>query len=338
MNEYWFTLSGILTFLFCLLLLFIVLGCMKSATLPSKIMLLIEYATNVYYVGDFCKFRYLAYNVHVKEFEKRLQQWYPLDKDTMFCLDHGANYFTFFRRIGKPSYYCLFDKQNKIQATICFLLQRIYQTNEDVFYVCDLKFDKIIRGKGMLLKLLWRTIPFCLFSSRKFYAISMNDDDNDKTNENKILSMGQHLTTKNTFPKISIEKACVLNIYVLDYKQMVEIEETLAFYKNCAKIQYISLKGIKDLIVKNKTTEEESECKAMDLLHATYGNDDEYKLQNGQFYSHPLQGYKHMFCTSETSLLAVKLKDLDIYPDSHATVIHYNMDNYNWEFIQTCDI
>src|SRR5579872_6436881 len=193
--------------------------------------LLIEYISNIWYVGDWTPIRYYTYNTHMKDFETRLKHYYPFGKDS-FCLDHGDNYFMFFRRIGEPFYYALFDttdinNDDIVIGTICYVYRKL--RDEYIMYICDLKFDPIIRNKGIMNKIIYRTIPNCLLRTTKFYAISMNDntDDTNIKNKNKILKMCRHIASKYNI-QINSTK---LNIYSLDYDQMLFIHNLVTFIK-----------------------------------------------------------------------------------------------------------
>jgi len=186
--------------------------------------IILEYMSGIWYIGDSMTERYVTYNQYLKDFESRVSQWYPLG-DKMFRLDHGENYFDFFRRMGKPSYYASFDNEKKVQGTICFIYRKIFR--DYVFYVCDLKFDLESRNKGLLKKLLYRTIPSLLLRTNKFYAVSMNEENTP----NKILQMEQHIG--NNFG-INVEHGADLNIYSVDYQTMISIQRFIIIQKNNA--------------------------------------------------------------------------------------------------------
>ena len=125
---------------------------------------------------------------------------------------------------------------------MCFIKRII--CNETVFYVCDLKFDNTIRGKKYMIKILARSIPICLMHCKKFYAISMNGENK----ENNILKMAKHMGNKYG---VNIEYGGTLNIYTVDYDSMCNLHNLICIHKK-QQIKYISLNGIKDLIIKNK--------------------------------------------------------------------------------------
>lgn len=292
--------------------------------------ILAEYLTNIWYIGDWAPNRYNTYNRYMKRFEKKLSHWYPLGEDK-FRIDHGGNYFNFFRRMGEPFYYALFDGRCVV-GTVCYIYRKI--GSEYVMYMCDLKIDPKFRNSGIMMKLLYRTIPSCLLRTFKFYAISMNESEK----QNKILNMGQHLGQRNG---INIVTGGNLNIYSLSYKDMMFVHELIVLYKKTkfckgsVNVRYISLKNIKDLIIKKKN----NVTHTMKLLHMHYlDNDNADQSIDGKYYNKPIKKHTHMFCTHSNSKLAKDLATFSINPTSTATIIHYNMNNYNWEMIQTCDI
>jgi hypothetical protein len=153
--------------------------------------------------------------------------------------------------------------------------------------------------------------------------------------------MGQHMGNKNN---ITINSEGVLNIYSLNYDTMIFIHKLVIFLKgkscslNPTSFQYISLEGVKNLIIKNSSTGIESPLK---LLHLHYIDADNVQNNIDQklFKSdEPIKNHTHMFCTLNNSQLSIDLAKFNIHPSSTATIIHHDMDTFNWEIIQTCDI
>jgi hypothetical protein len=150
--------------------------------------------------------------------------------------------------------------------------------------------------------------------------------------------MGQHIGKKYN---IEIKSGGILNIYSLNYDQMCFVHDLISYYKlripeSNNKIKYISLCGIKDLIIKKKST---NQTEVMKLLHVYYVDTDNKSSKcHIPEYNDPQRGHTHMFCTMKNSLLSSDLEAYGIIPSSDATIIHYNMNHFNWEIIQTSDI
>jgi hypothetical protein len=192
---------------------------------------------------------YEIYNKHIKEFEYKLSHWYPLGEDE-FKIDHGNNYFKFFRRLGEVFYYAVFNS-DIIVGTICCVYRVL--NNIKMFYMCDLKFDKCVRNKGLMIQILCKIIPICVLKTNKFYAISMNNDQ-----PNKILEMCQHIGNK---CGVNVKNSGELCLYSFNYEEMMRFQNIVFLYKSykckidIKNIRYVSLKNIKDLLVKNKNGE-----------------------------------------------------------------------------------
>jgi hypothetical protein len=292
--------------------------------------ILMEYLTNIWYIGDWMEHRYDTYNKYAKDFENRLTHWYPFNDNNTFKISHGKKYFNFFRRLGEPFYYAMFDN-NMMIGTICYIYRDVDSMKH--FYICDLKFDKKARHTGLLMKLFLRTCPTCILRTHRFYGISMNDDA-ARLKGNNILSIGQHIGKKYG---INVEHGGMLNIYSLDYETMKIIEDLVILYKSSKnnvrenKIKYVSLENVKDLIIKKPN----GTMNKMKLLHMMYLD---AVTECGKIMCRPIEGYQHMFCTKNNSILTDDLAKLNIFPMSTATIIQYDMDDFNWELIQTCDI
>lgn len=266
----------------------------------------------IFYYVEYGNIKYLdnleSHNNELKDFEKRLSQFYPLCND-MFRIDHGTNYFKFFQRIGKPYYYGIYNNDILV-GTIAYI-----KTGENIYYIADLKFDPIIRNKGYFAKLVRKSMMSMLFTTKvnylklKVYAISMNDN-NSKTNN--ILRKTSNI----------MKFGCILNIYSLSYEQIIVVKNIIEKCKN-KKLNFVSLNNTKDLILKSTN-------KPINILHIEYCDST---------LSEPLKDFQHMFCTNENSDLSNILKtQYNILPISTATVMHYNMSDTDWEFIQTSHI
>lgn len=75
----------------------------------------------------------------------------------------------------------------------------------------------------------------------------------------------------------------------------------------------------------------------MKILHVNYKNIKSTK-RVGKYYEEPKKKYEHMFCLYEKDNLKHLLDKYDIKTNITATIIHYNMDDCDWRFIQTSEI
>ena len=108
-------------------------------------------------------------------------------------------------------------------------------------------------------------------------------------------------------------------IYSVDYNTIKKTLPIIKKYKG--SVNFLSLKGKKDLILKSTNI-------PINLLHLQYGNGNQ----------EPIPVYTYMFCCLKKSHLYHELKLNNIKTDITADIIHYNMNNYNWDFILTSDI
>ena len=64
------------------------------------------------------------YHYGIKEFEKKLSNWYPLGDD-FFRIDHGKNYYKFFERLGDMNFGVCLTDENKVIGTACAIKRYI---------------------------------------------------------------------------------------------------------------------------------------------------------------------------------------------------------------------
>lgn len=251
-----------------------------------------------------------GYNIQLKDFEKRMQIFYPIGQN-YFTINHGVDYYEFFKRQSEQiKIYAYFEK-NKIIAVGCGILKLLEK--ESVWYICDLKVDPEYRGKYLPSKIFLSSLfPNYLYSN-KCYGITMND------NNNKVERLSKHMNFLN------FKNAGNLYIYKVNYYQMLWMEPLLKTY--FGRINYVSLEGIKDLILKDGNR--------MKILHV---NKKMNQSETGIYFSHPIPDYDIMFCCHEDSELKHKLDEMNFRTDITASIIHANMDNYKWDFVQTDEI
>lgn len=253
----------------------------------------------------------MLYASNLKIFEKFLDQTYDLGEDS-FSIDHGQNYFNFFNRIGEPYYFLIQDKKSKLLiGTGCAILRDFGEFK--MWYLCDLKIDPEHRGKNLTTSLFLAMGVKCTGITTEGYLISMDPGSA------KVVHIFNKIAGIVNMPA----KTKKLFIYSVD-KQFV-VENLFLFNKTLSKITFLSLAGIKDLVLT-------STGKPMNLFHLQHGPfADDNSVDINELPSDAVI----MFCTVENSLLYNELK---ITTDTTATIMFNGMDGFDWQWILTSEI
>lgn len=273
----------------------------------------------------------IGYNAELKDFEKRMQTYYPIGSD-YFSINHGDNYYDFFRRQSDyVKVYAYFDK-GKIISTCCGILKTIERgglekesrwlssDSDKVWYICDLKVDPIYRGQYLPFRMFLSSFIPNYFFSNKCYGITMNDG------KHKVERLSKHMKLLN------FKNAGNLNIYKVSYQQILWLEPLLEEY--IGKIYYVSLDGVKDLTLNDTSSSK------MKILHVSRKKSEASGFVSviGQGYDRPIFGYDIMFSCHEDDKLRYALDKVNITTDISASIIHANMDAYDWSLIETHEI
>ncbi len=257
------------------------------------------------------------FNTLVKDLENKLADYYDLGDDK-FKIDHGDNYFAFFHRLGKLKYYVVIDiYSNRVAGIGCCILRKI--NDEKIWNICDLKVDKEYRNKNIPLQLFTFGLTNS-FLSQKAYMICMENAKEQIWHiinkcKKKLPSYLSYLVPK---------KGPELLIYSLNAKEMTVAHKLLS--ETYDKISYLSLAGIKDLIM--KSTE-----KALELYHVQYGPNAGHTD-----IVEPIITGTHMFCCQIDSNLVALLAKENIVTVAKAQVFHFGMEKNNFDFVLTSDI
>lgn len=254
------------------------------------------------------------YDSKLSIFEKKLQHEYPLGND-YFIIDHGNDYVKFFKRLGKV-HMQIYMYNKYIIGTVCYVLRKI--NGEKIWYICDLKIESKHRGNKLTYAIFIKCLIMEYFTSNRCYAISMNDNK-----ENRIVRLAKNIGGS----IIKFDQGPKLYIYQINSKQLKHIAPMLnSVY---GPISYVSLRGIKDLILKSTN-------QPMKLLHINYDNCG--RSRYGEYFDTILVDYQYMFCCTANSEMKKYLDSIELYTKVTATIIHHNMNNFNWDFIQTHEI
>ncbi len=233
---------------------------------------------------------------------------YPLGEDS-FTLDHGADYFAFFDRLGDVEYRLALDG-DRVIAVGCGILRRV---PERTWYLCDLKVDPEYRGRHLPLSMLTRYfLPHYLRCPRG-YAISMNPAQG----ENRVVRLMQRFR----WARLSVP--VFLEIYSLDDVRMREVAPLVE--KHRGPLSYLSLAGKKDLRLA-------STGKPLPLLHVQFGPCAE------RGFPEPRDGHAHMLCAPGGDPLARALAERGIAPTATASILQHRMPWTDWRFVLTSDV
>jgi len=256
---------------------------------------------------------YQSYHSKIADLEKIAS--YPLGDD-FFKIDHGKDYFAFFRRLGRLYYFMveLDESPIAVGAGMVRKLPVFKNKTKNFWYFADLKVHPSHRGSHIPLAMMNKFFIKHYLICPRGYAISMNESG---TRKNRVLKIIQR------FKWIPISSPGILNIYSLSCDEMMSFEKTLKNHRG--ELSYLSLSGIKDIVL-------QSTGKAMPLIHVQFGPAAE------KGYQKPQEKSVHMFCSMESSMLDQECQKQGLKPSATATLICHRMKKANWDFILTSDI
>ncbi|MGQ0801105.1 MAG: hypothetical protein ACT4NL_13490 [Pseudomarimonas sp.] len=244
---------------------------------------------------------------------------YPLGNDR-FAIDHGEDYFAFFRRLGDLAYFVALDGQHVV-AVCAAVMRRLPPVAgaiaEKAWYVCDLKVHPDYREQRIPWQIFLHGFPGKYARCQRGYAISMNPGDG---RPNRVVRMATR------FSLAPICLAATLGIYSLSAQEMRATEGILR--RHLGPIGYLSLAKVKDIVL-------QSSGAPMPLLHLQHGPE---LAGSSATIAEPVDGHVHMFCLPINDPLALQLSELGMSPGATASVIHHRMSRWNWRFVLTSDI
>jgi hypothetical protein len=258
------------------------------------------------------------YNEKLRAFEQTFQ--YPFGQDS-FVIDHGADYFAFFDRLGEPHVFVGLESNDVVAVAIGILRDvDLLDTGrlEKVWYGCDLKVHPDYRGTYFAQKVMDVALKHYASSSTKLYGISMNPVNGT----NKMIAYASH------FPHLNMKLSGNLSFYLLNEQQLNKIRKLVE--NTFGLCQFLSLKGQKDLVLS-------SIGKPLPFLHfcSSFPEIGYPEGENGQ----EIVGKddRYMFCFPSDHSLNKQFKNFHIQSIASASIIS-NIENTNWNFIRSSDI
>ena len=241
---------------------------------------------------------------------------YPLGND-WFELDHGADYFAFFDRLGDLEYRAAVDGE-RVAGVGAGILRRVPfrqgETPRRAWYLCDLKVHPDFRGQRIPLRMLGRAFLPNYLRCRRGYAISMNPGDGSPNRVVKLMLR---------FRWAPLSVPALLEIYSLDAPRMRVTAPILE--KHRGPVSYLSLAGKKELTL-------ESTHAPLPLLHVQFGA----CAESGS--PAPREGFTHMFCVPGGDPLALELASCGLALSATASILAHGMSKSDWRFVLTSDI
>lgn len=241
---------------------------------------------------------------------------YPLGED-FFEIDHGANYYAFFDRMGKSSTYLAMDGE-ALAGVGAIVMRSIPPSSErkprSCWYICDLKVPRAYRRQHIPIKMFLHGFPRHYPKCPRGYAISMNPGDGTA---NPVVRLSTHIK----LAPVSI--GCTLLIYSLTTQEMIRMAPTLTFHRG--KFGFLSMDGIKNIKLS-------STGQAMPLLHLQFGPCARVA------FTDPKPDHIHMFSTPATDPLAEAMLAHGFAATATATVLHHRMNEWDWRFVLTNEI
>lgn len=241
---------------------------------------------------------------------------YPLGSD-FFKIDHGADYFAFFDRLGRLEYRAAVAGDDVVAVGAGILRRVPFRQGGPLartWYLCDLKVHPLHRGSRIPLKMLGSAFLWNYLKCPRGYAITMNPGDGSPNRVVRLLK---------NFRWAPVRFAVNLEIFSLDHAQMTQAAPLVE--KHRGPLKFLALSGIKDIVL-------QSTGKAMPLTHVQFGPSGTHGV------TAPLPGYVHMLCAPEGDALAQDLRATGLRPNATASVVHHRMENCDWRFVLTSEI
>lgn len=255
-----------------------------------------------------------AYGAQIAALERDVT--YPLGTDR-FSIDHGDDYFAFFRRLGLMHYFVALEEGELVGVLAAVERSLPWQGDAPApcLYLCDLKRRPGAHGGGVLSALGGAFEASVGARGLGAYGVSMNA--NDGTNR-----LARLLTRRDP----ALRAAVILTLFSLDADGARAAGPIVARHRGAAPT-WLSLKGVKDIVL-------ESSGQPMPLFHAQFGP---CGARVGASRD-PVDGAVHMLCAPSADGLTADLLRAGATPSASATVIARGMPGARFDFVLTSDI
>jgi hypothetical protein len=244
---------------------------------------------------------------------------YPLGTD-FFRLDHGPDYFAFFRRLGElRTYAAVVD--GRVACAASAVLRPVRQIGGQIsraWYLCDLKVDLDFRGLHLPARLFRRAfLPAYLRCTRGF-AVTMNPGDGSP---NRVVRILERL------PWIPLRPVGELVFYVWSEGEVLDVAPLLDAEIGAWRLR--SLAGVKNLILG-------STGKPWNLHHIE-GRYCLYDTEDGE-PTRAIPGGAHMLCLPRGGVLDRQLEAAGFRNAATASIVAHRMTATDWSFAASSEI
>jgi hypothetical protein len=243
---------------------------------------------------------------------------YPLGTDS-FRIDHGADYFAFFERMGELRYFAAVegDLVLAVGAAVQRRVPLCSGGTRRTWYLCDLKARRDRRGRSLALRLLGHGFWRCYWRCPRAYAISMNPDGGAPNPVVRLLGR---------FRFAPLATAGSLAIFALSPAQFLDWRAPLAAHRGPATL--ISLAGKKDLVL-------QSTGARMALYHVHFGTPPAHERVEPATL--PADA-TCMVCAPAGDALASELRARGAATAGTATILAHGLREADWRFVLTSEI
>lgn len=261
----------------------------------------------------------------LRRFEVRSAQLYPVSEADSFRIDHGRDYFAFFRRMSMTVHVrlCVVTATKEVVGSGCSVLRRLSpdwrhpEQLDDAWYICDLRVLESFRGRRLPSRMLLGTVLSSYLQCSRCFAVIMHDGT-----IGKVLRLADRV-------RVRLRPSCVLRVYSLGQRAMLRAQPLLESERG--PLCYRSMADVKRFVLT-------STGKTMRMLHVNFHRFDRALVHVEPFVTNPMIGFRHMFCLPENDPLICMLDMHGIRSHVRATVLSYGMDHHDFAALQTSEI